>query len=573
MSRGAKIGFGIVAFVAAGLVTLVLMARAARQPESGSVLEIRLEGSVPEQAATDAVTRLLEGREVTLIDYLDLLRRARDDRRINGLLLVIDGPDIGFAKVQELRDAILDFQSGGKWAVAFLETAGEFSPGNQDYYLATACGSIWMAPPGDVFLTGLRGEAVFLRGTLDLLGIYPDYDHIGKYKTFKNLFTDTAMTPAYRESMDAIIGSFFDQMVAGIAAGRKLAEPEVRTLIDVGPYIGPRALEAKLIDGLAYRDQVEDQLREKNGGRLPLVKPWRYLNAGRFYARGPRVAVIYGIGGVARGSSDDDAFTGGATLGSDTIARAIREAREDGAIQAIVFRVDSPGGSYVASDIIWREVKRTRGVKPIVVSMGDVAASGGYFVSMAADRIVAEPGTLTASIGVVAGKFVTRGFWSKIGVTWDGVQRGRNATFFSGGQKWTVEERLRFQDWLDRIYKDFVGKVAEGRGKTPEEIHAIAQGRVWSGKDAMALGLVDEMGGLTTAIRAALLLAKQDPDGPARLVPMPAKKGLLDRFFDSDDETRGAAARIRERVRRFVTEGPVPPGEQVLRLPFIPVIR
>jgi protease-4 len=572
MSRGGKIALMVVGFIIAGLVLAGTAARMARQPAPGSVVEMRLDGALPEQTASDPFTRWVAGRELSLADTLDILRRARDDKRIAGLLVVIDRPSLGFGRIQELRDAIRDFQSGGKWATCYLETAGEFSGGNREYYLATACGSIWMSPPGDVNLVGLRSEVPFLRGTLDLLGIYPDYDHIGKYKTAKNLFTDTTMTEAYRESMDRIVDRLYGQMIGGIAEGRRMTADEVRALVDRGPFLGPQALEARLVDGLGYRDQVEDHLREKNGGRLPIMKAGRYLKAGRFYDRGPRVAVVYGIGGVARGKSDTDPFTGGATMGSDTVAAAIREAREDDSIKAIVFRVDSPGGSYVASDIIWREVSRTRGVKPIVVSMGDVAASGGYFVSMAADRIVAEPGTLTASIGVVAGKFVTLDFWRKIGITFDSVQRGRHATFFSGGQKYTPEERAVFQQWLERIYKDFVGKVAQGRGKSYDDIHAIAQGRVWSGQDALELGLVDELGGLPLAVRRALELAKLDPDARVRLVPMPAPKGLMEHFFETEETAAGFAA-WRDRVVRAIEEGAPPPGETVLRLPFVPVIR
>ena len=572
MSRGGKIALVVVGIVIASLVLVVVAAQLARRPAPDSVLELRLDGSIPEQTSSDPLTRWIAGHPLGLTDYLDVLRRARDDGRIKGALVVIERPDLGFGRIQELRDALRDFQSGGKWATCYLETAGEFSSGNKEYYLASACGEIWMAPPGDVNLIGVRAEVPFLRGTFDLLGIYPDYDHIGKYKTAKNLFTDTTMTPAYRESMDQLVGRLYAQLVAGIGEGRKMSEAEVKALVDRGPFLGPQALEAKLVDGLGYRDQVEDHLRERNGGRLPLMKAGRYLKAGRFYDRGARIAVIYGIGSVSRGESDSDSMTGSATMGSDTIAKAIREAREDASIKAIVLRVDSPGGSYVASDLIWREVSRTRGVKPIVVSMGDVAASGGYFVSMAADRIVAEPGTLTASIGVLAGKFVTTGFWNKLGITSDAVQRGRHATYFSGDQKYTPEERVLFQQWLERIYKDFVGKVAQGRGKTYDEIHAIAQGRVWSGQDALDLGLVDELGGLPTALRRALELAKLDPDARAQIVPMPEPGGILDHFFESGDTAVGLAG-LRARIRRLIEDGPYPVGERVLSLPYVPVIR
>jgi protease-4 len=573
MSRGGKIALVIVGIVIGSLVLAGVAARMARQPAAATVLEMKLDGPIPEQTAADPVTRWFAGRELSLLDHLDVLRRARDDRRISGLLVVIDRPTLGFGRIQELRDAIRDFQTGGKWATCYLETAGEFASGNREYYLATACGSIWMAPPGDVNLIGLRAEVPFLRGTLDLLGIDPDYDHIGKYKTAKNLLTDTTMTEAYRESMDRLVDRLHAQMTRGIAAARKLTTDEVRDLIDRGPFTGPEAVENRLIDALGYRDQVDDHLRETNGGRLPIMKAARYLKAGRFYDRGARVALIYGIGGVARGRSESDSLTGGAVMGSDTIARAIRKAREDASIKAIVMRVDSPGGSYVASDIIWREVSRTRGVKPIIISMGDVAASGGYFVSMAADRIVAAPGTITASIGVVAGKFVTTGFWRKIGITSDAVQRGRHATFYSGDQRYTAEERVIFGQWLERIYKDFVGKVAQGRGKTYDEVHVIAQGRVWVGEDALDHGLVDELGGLPVAIRRALELAKLDPEGRVRIVPMPEPRGLIERLLDGEEAAIGVLGGMRDRIRRAIEDGPFRSGERVLSLPFVPIVR
>jgi protease-4 len=551
-------------------------ARLARRPARATVLHMTIEGEIPEQSAHDVLSRFFGGDQLTLADHLEAIAKAKQDDRISGLFLSVDRNDLGWARTQELRDAIAEFRAAGKWAVAWLETAGEFSPGNKEYYLATACESIWLAPPGDINLVGLRAEAPFLRGALDKLDIYPDYASIGKYKSAKDLFTDRTMTEAHRESMDRLVASLYGQLTAGIAAGRNKSEDEVRAIIDGGPYIGPKALQAGLVDGLGYYDEVEETLRGKNGGTLPKIRTGRYLRNGRWFDRGTKIAVIYGTGAVVRGEGGHDALTGAGAFGSETVAATIREAREDGSIAAIVLRVQSPGGSYVASDLVWREVKRTRGVKPIVVSMGDVAASGGYFVSMAADRIVAEPATLTASIGVVAGKFVTTGFWNKIGVTSDAVQRGRHATYFSADQPYTPEERVLFQEWLERIYTDFVTKAAAGRGKSFEAIHRIAQGRVWSGQDAMEHGLVDEAGGLMAAIRAALRLANRDPEGRVQIVEYPEPEGLFDRFLGGDDDNgaRGALARVRSRIRGVIEDGPAPsPGETVLRMPYEPLIR
>jgi protease-4 len=573
MSRIGRRVLIVVGIVVVVLVALGLMARAGRQPQKGSLLEVELEGDIPEAIPDDPVARFLHGDDLTVRDHLEAVARAREDGRIAGLLVTIDGPEIGLARVQELRDAILEFQKSGKPATCYLETAGEFSAGNKDYYLATACGTIWLSPPGDVNLTGLRVEVPFIRGTLDKLGIVPDFDHIGPYKNAKNFFTEKSMTPEHREAMQAIVDSFYGQLRAGIAAGRKLEPQQVDDLVNRGPFLGPQALEAGLVDKLGYRDEVEAELKKAGEDRPRLIKTARYLKSGRYYDRGAKVALIYGLGGVQRGKSDYDPFADASSMGGETVAAAIRKAREDESIKAIVFRVDSPGGSYVGSDVIWREVSRTKGVKPFVVSMGDLAGSGGYFVAMAADRIVAQPGTITASIGVVAGKMITPGFWGKLGLTSDAVQRGRHATFFSAEQPYTPEERAIFKGWLERIYKDFVGKVAQGRGKTFAEIDAIAKGRIWSGEDAVERGLVDELGGLQTAIARALELAKEDPKERARLVEFPAPKGLVARFFGGDDETRAAILALRARMERFISEGPSPGPERVLEMPFVPRVR
>jgi len=573
MSKGLKRALLVVGVLVGSLVAIAFAVRWSNQPAAGSILEMTLNDDIPEYVPFDGLSQVLGGRKLTMRDYVEALRLARDDSRISGLLVAIDGPGVGSARLQELRDAIVDFQKGGaKWAVAYLETAGEFSPGNRDYYLATACGSIWLSPPGDINLTGLRAEVSFVRGTLDKLGIVPDFDHIGKYKNAMNTITDTAMNDAYRESLDALVRSVYGQVRKGMAAGRKMSEEQMTSLIDSGPHIGPKALEEKLVDSLGYRDELEEQLKAKNGGSLPLIKVGRYLKAGRYYDRGPKIALIYGLGGVSRGESDVNPLTGETTMGSDTIAAAIKRAREDPSIKAIVFRVDSPGGSYIASDVIYHEVMLTKGKKPVVVSMGDLAGSGGYFVAMGADTIVAEPSTITASIGVLAGKLVTTGFWSKVGITFDAVQRGAHATFFSTSSKYTPEERAIFESWLDRIYKDFVTKAAKGRNKTFDQIHAVAQGRIWSGEDALRLGLVDQLGGLTTAVRRALEMAGDNPDGRAQLVVMPETKSLVSQLLHSDD-TRAPFASLQKRMRKLIEEGPSPATDGVLSMPYVPVLR
>jgi protease-4 len=572
MTKATRKGMLIIGSILVVLTAIGFMARSARQPARGSVVEIHLGDDIPEWIGDESLADLFGGGRLILRDYLEAIQRAGEDERINGLLVTIDDPPLGFARLQEVRDAILRFRASGKWAAAYMETAGEFSPGNAAYYLASAFSSIWLAPPGDINLTGLRAEIPFVRGALDKLKVFPDMDHIGEYKNAMNLFTHKEMTPEHRESVEALIEAYHRQMRDGIAAGRGKEEDEVAALIDRGPFLGPQALEVGLVDHLGYRDEMEAKLKEENGGALPLIPLRRYLKGGRYYDRGPKVALIYGIGSVLRGESTTNPLTGESVMGSDTIVEAFERAREDDSIEAIVFRVDSPGGSYVASDLIWREVTRTTAVKPVVVSMANLAGSGGYFVAMAAQRIVAEPGTITASIGVLAGKFVTTALWNTLGITSDSVQRGRHATFFSREVAYTPEERVIFRGWLERIYKDFVGKVAEGRGMTFDEVHAIAQGRIWAGEDARSRGLVDELGGLDTAIRAALDLAGKDPDGRARLVVIPEPKSWFEKLRDRDDTAALLTGALRAEIERIVLgDRPYAP-ERVLEMPFVPVV-
>ncbi len=572
MTKSTRRGMVIIGVIVAGLMLIGFMARSARRPARGSVVEMYIGGDIPEWLGDESLTDILGSKRLILRDFLEAIHRARDDERINGLLVTIDAPALGFARLQEVRDAVLRFRESGKWATAYMETAGEFSPGNAAYYLASAFSSIWLAPPGDINLTGLRAEVTFVRGALDKLKIVPDMDHIGEYKNAMNFFTHKEMTPEHREAVDTLIEAYDRQMRRGIAAGRGMDEEEVTVLIDRGPFLGPQALELNLVDRLGYRDELEAHLEEENGGELPLIPLRRYLKGGRYYDRGPKVALIYGVGSVLRGENDYNPLTGEMVMGSDTIARAFKEAREDPSIEAIVFRLDCPGGSYVASDLIWREVTLTTAVKPVVVSMGNLAGSGGYFVAMAAHRIVAEPGTITASIGVLAGKFVTTGLWSSLGITTEAVQRGRHATFFSREAVYSPEEREIFRGWLERIYNDFVGKVADGRGMTFDEVHAVAQGRIWAGEDALEHGLVDELGGLETAVRAALELAGADPEGRARLVVIPKPKSWLQKLRRRDERAALLVDRLRVEIERILDGGGVVGPERVLEMPFIPVV-
>lgn len=503
----------VIAVLGAGLVGAGIFVSGMRTPSvpSRAILEVDLERALPETPPDDPFAVFGGERPLTLRDVVDALEKAGDDPHVVGLVARLGAAPIGVAEIQEVRDAVKAFRGKKKFAIAYAETFGEFAPGNGAYYLATAFDEVWLQPSGDLGLNGLVAESAFVRSALDKLGVKPEFGQRHEFKNAMNTFTETRFTEAHREATKKLVESIFGQLVKGIAEGRKMTEEEVRGLVDRGPFLGPEALEAKLVDGLAYRDEVHEKVKAKGGAGAKPFGLHAYLKkVGRPHASGKRtIALVYGVGGVARGKSGGNPLTGGQSMGSETVAKAIRTAVADDDVAAILFRVSSPGGSYVASDTIWREVVLARKAgKPVVVSMGDVAASGGYFVAMPADRIVAQPGTITGSIGVLAGKMVTPAMWEKVGLTFDQVDVGANANMWNASRSFSPAERERFDAWLDRIYDDFTTKVAEGRKLPKEKVLEIAKGRVWSGEDAKALGLVDELGGYATALKLAKEAAK-----------------------------------------------------------------
>jgi len=531
----AVIGFVTVLLVA-GVTLLVGGLKPSVTPLPGSILlSVDLTRELPERASEEPLLRLLVGGRLTLRNFLDAIEAAGDDPRVKGLLARVGSDENGLAKVQEVRDAIAAFRSKGKFALAFADSFGEFGPGTRPYYLATAFDEVWLQPMGNVGLTGLYAESPFLKGTLDLLGIVPEFDHREEYKTAMNLLTETKMTPAHREEVEALLASVAGQIVRGIAQGRKLSEAAVRGLIDRGPLLGEEAVEAKLVDRLGYRDEVPAHARARAGSGAEVVSLTSYLDlAGHPHREGATIALIYGSGLVVRsGDGAANPVTGSNVMAATEMTRAFRAAVRDSAVRAILFRIDSPGGSAVASESIWREVvfARERG-KPVIVSMGDVAGSGGYYAAAAADKIVAEPATLTGSIGVLAGKLVVADLLKKIGVSTDAAQIGTNAAMFSSTADFTARAHDRLEAFLDEIYKGFKDHVATGRHMTQEAVEAVAKGRVWSGEDAKARGLVDELGGYAVALRLAKEAAKLPPDAPITLTVFPREETLPELIYN-----------------------------------------
>jgi len=508
-----------------------------------TILEVDLTRGLQEQASDNPVTGLLLARPPTVRDVVEALQRAATDDRVLALIARVGTAGMGLAQLQEVRDAILAFRDKGKRAVAYAATFGEFDTGNGAYYLATAFDTIYLQPSGDVGLTGLMAETPFVRGTLDKLDVVPRLDHRYEYKNFMNTFTERHYTAPHREATQRVLESQFAQIVQGIATARGLHPGAVRTLIDRGPFLGPEALKAQFVDALAYRDEVYAQLKAQVGEQAKLLYLSRYLaHAGRPYITGDVIALIYGVGAVRLGASDYDPLMDGPTMGADTVTAAFRAAIEDPEVKAILFRVDSPGGSYVASDAIWRETVRAREAgKPVIVSLGDVAGSGGYFVAMAANKIVAQPGTITGSIGVLGGKMLTTGFWDKLGLSWDEVHTSTNTTLWSSTHDYTPEQWARLQDWLDRVYDDFTTKVSAGRQLPKERVLEIAKGRIWTGEDAKEKGLVDELGGFPVALRLTREAIGRAADAPVRLKLFPERAApwaaLLERLLGDEDES------------------------------------
>jgi protease IV len=421
--------------------------------------------------------------------------------------------------------------------LAFLEFGGD-----QEYYLATACERVFLLPTSSLDLKGLATYEVFLRGTFDKLGVQPDLLHIGDYKTAVNTFTEKTFTPAHREMTESLNRDTFEQLVQGIATARKKTPDEVRALIDQGPFNPEDALSAGLVDDLAYLDEIDEKASLGHLTRTELDDYTRAVSHSLRFGRGDRVAVIYAVGTISSGRSGEG--PDGTYAGSDTLVEYIQEAKDDPSIKAVVLRVDSPGGSSVASDVIWRELMLLREEKPLIVSMSDLAASGGYYIAMAGHHIVAEPGTLTGSIGIFSGKFVTGGTFQKIGANVESVSSGKFADMNSPVRPYNSEERAKVEDQMQHFYDQFVEKVATSRKSTPAKIDAVAQGRVWTGRQAREIGLVDSLGGLSTALEAARERAKIPANRDVELVVFPPRRSFLEVLSEPFGRSSDEGARM-----------------------------
>jgi protease-4 len=544
---GLLVALALVVVVSAALL-LVVFADDEPDIRDNSVLVLKVEGALPDYVPEDPFASRFLGRDDrSLTRLLSNIKKAKADKRIGAILLELDMTMMGWGKADEIRDTIADFRSSGKPVYAYMEYGT-----NKEYYLATACDRIYVAPIGDLFIVGLAADVMSLGGSLDKLGVKPDFYQIGKYKTAPEQYTRKEMSEASREVINSLLDEFFARYVSTIAATRKKSEADVRALIDNAPLGAWEAKAAGLIDDAKYRDEMEEELKRrlgyKDSDKLRKVRESDYGGVSPEsvgLGKGERIALIFASGPIGGGQSDDGSAFSSQSTGSDTVVKALNDARDDKTIKAIVLRVDSPGGTSYASDVIWHAVEKAKAQKPVVVSMSDVAASGGYYISATASKIIAQPSTITGSIGVYAGKPVIKGFYDWLGINNEYVLRGKQAGMFRETEPFNAEERAKFETMLKSFYyEDFLPKVAKGRGKEVAYIDSIAQGRVWTGTQAKERGLVDEFGGMDKAVEVAKGLANIPADQGVRRVVFPAPRPFLQQWLGgSRDDSASAKAR------------------------------
>jgi len=464
-------------------------------PRGGMWVRIRLAPPL-EDLLPPALFRARD-HSLSFLDLLQVLEHAASDPRVEGVLICFEGVRRGFARILSLRRALGQVRAAGKPVVVYGETLS-----SEDMLLASVANRLWLPESGSVFLLGLRFESYFVKDLLGSLGVVPDVVRVGGFKSAAEVFTREAMSPEHREQLEALIDDFYATLVGGIAEGRGLDADRVRSLIDGGPYVARAAVEAGLVDACLYPDQIEEALEEftSPGQEVQVVDASAYSSF-RASDRGlrpllgdfPHIAYVVADGAIHRGR-------GLRGVASEVYRTLFDRIREDEKVRGVVLRIDSPGGDGVASDLIWRAVRQVRSEKPVVVSMGDVVASGGYYVAAAADAILAEPGTVTGSIGVVGGKVNLAGLYERLGVAKDSVERGARAGLLSETRSFTPDERSAVRGEMEALYELFLERVAEGRSMTRDEVNRVAQGRIWSGRRAESLGLVDGLGGPLEAL-------------------------------------------------------------------------
>lgn len=529
-------------------------------PKSPKLAKIMIGGEITEGPEAPVTPSLFSfgPKPKRLQTILHTIRKAKEDKEVAGMLLRVEGSSMGWAKLNAIRNALIDFKASGKKIHVHFDAAS-----TGEYVLHCAASDISMIPSGMLALPGLHLEINYIKDLLEWAGIKADVIHIGEFKTAFESWARSEMSEGQRTSLNDLLDGIFEQIVGSIAQGRKMGEDRVKAAIDTGILTAAQARARGLIDQVEYEDEFHARLKKEYGDKLEIlerygkpereeidfsdftffIKIFSEMSKKPEKVKGDKIAIVYAVGAIESGKSEESGF-GGQSMGSQTMVKAIREAAEDNTVKAIVLRVDSPGGSAIASDEIWREVVRAKEKKPVVVSMSDVAASGGYWISMSADAIVAEPTTITGSIGVVGMKPVLGGMYQKVGIRPQVLQRGKMSGISSLSQPFSPEERLLITKLMDTTYNEFVSKVSAGRGRAFEEIEKVARGRIWMGKQAKQLGLVDELGGLEDAIRIAKTKAGIDPAKELKTLELPRPKTFMEILEEGDFSFAQVAAAL-----------------------------
>lgn len=499
------------------------------QVQANSTLVLDLRGDIPERSSPDIASQIFSPETArTFISVLEDIDKAAADRRIKAILLKPSDLQIGWARLQQLRSALERFRGKGKQVVAYIDVAS-----GREYYLATVADKVYLSPVGFLDVKGMRSEVMFFKDTLSKLGIQADLEHIGKYKNFSDQFTSNRMSDAFREAQTSMLDSIYGNFISTVAAARKRTPEEMRNIIEqTGPFEAERAQQAGLVDQLLYEDQVLDQMKGDSKEPVRKISLAQYSKVPPSDAGlgggGERIALVYAVGTITSGSDQADPLDGGNTLGARSMLSTLDKVADDKSVKGVILRIDSPGGDALASDTIWRALINLRTKKPIVISMSDTAASGGYYIAMTGDPIVAEPGTITGSIGIVYGKLNLRGLYDKIGINKEIISRGRFALLDSDYFPYSPEERARVQQMMTDFYSKFVGKVAVARKMTPEAVDALAQGRVWTGEQAKTNGLIDELGGIYRATELIKQKTGIKAEARVELVEYPPRRTLFE---------------------------------------------
>ena len=529
----------IVAVLGIVIITLAIgRAFSSKQPvvAANGVLVLSLEGALPESSPVDLPIPFVQGQsQPTVRDVWTSLHAAATDNRIKAILLQPRNVQAGWAKLQEVRRDLVDFKRSGKPVYALLQGAG-----SREYYLASIADRVFLSPDDNLDVKGFRVEESYYKNTLDKIGVGVQVDHIGRYKDAGDVFSKTSMSPETREVLGTVLDQIFGDFCSAVGQGRHKSADDIRTLVDSGPFTADQAKATGLVDELGYEDNVFTALKGKVGNKNLNRVPLRtYFPATR--AKGDRIAMLVGEGDILRGSTSDDVYSNQSVISSGSFSKIVRQVRNDSSIKGVILRVDSPGGDAVASDEILHELKLLSATKPLVISMSDLAASGGYFISMTGDPILSYPNTITGSIGVLYVRPNFQGLYDKLGVQQESISRGKFADIDSLSRPLSDAAHQKLHDEIANTYHSFVTKVAAARKKNYDQIDTLAQGRVWMGTQAQNNGLVDELGGLNEAVARVRKKAHLSPNGDTDLVMFPPRRTLFEFLTNTPPEQAAEA--------------------------------